>query len=236
MWFSTASIITACCSVGVRTCMRRASPMPGCGMSPSPAISLEVSTMMTRLWSSSASTRATSRSMVVLPTPGRPRSRTLCPDSTMSRMMSIVPNTARPMRQVRPTTLPARLRMAEMRCSVRSMPARLSSPKAPMCSTTCSMSPSVTSRSSRSCSPAVKRASGRRPRSITTSSSSVRLATPRRRSQISGGSASISASRSSVVSRRVVTSVALPLIGRVNGRPASLPAGGPALAPRARGA
>ena len=41
----------------------------------------------------------------------------------------MVPNTARPMRQVRPTTLPARLRMAEMRCSVRSIPARLSSPK-----------------------------------------------------------------------------------------------------------
>src|SRR6266508_904703 len=35
MWFSTPSIITACCSVGVRTCIRRASPIPGCGMSPS---------------------------------------------------------------------------------------------------------------------------------------------------------------------------------------------------------
>ena len=136
MWFSTASIITACWSVGVRTCIRRASPMPGCGMSPSPAISLLVSTTITRLPRSSASTRATSRSMVVLPTPGRPSSRTLCPPSTMSRMMSMVPKTARPMRQVRPTTLPARLRMALIRCSVRSMPARLSSPKAPMWSMT----------------------------------------------------------------------------------------------------
>ena len=60
----------------------------------------------------------------------------LCPDSTMSRMMSIVPNTARPTRQVRPTTLPERLRMAQMRCSVRSMPARLSSPNSPMWSMT----------------------------------------------------------------------------------------------------
>ena len=136
MWFSTASIITPCWSVGVRTCIRRASPMPGCGMSPSPAISLLVSTTITRLPRSSASTRATSRSMVVLPTPGRPSSRTLWPPSTMSRMMSMVPNTARPMRQVRPTTLPARLRMALIRCSVRSIPARLSSPKAPMWSIT----------------------------------------------------------------------------------------------------
>ena len=43
---------------GAGTCMRRARPMPGCGMSPSPAISFEVSTMTTRLPSSSASTRA----------------------------------------------------------------------------------------------------------------------------------------------------------------------------------
>ena len=40
MWFSTASIITSCCIEGVRTCIRRALPMAGCGMSPSPAISL----------------------------------------------------------------------------------------------------------------------------------------------------------------------------------------------------
>ena len=31
MWFSTASIITACCSAGVGTCMRRARPTAGCG-------------------------------------------------------------------------------------------------------------------------------------------------------------------------------------------------------------
>ncbi len=50
--------------------MRRARPTAGCGISPSPPISLEVSTITTRLLS--ASTRAASRSMVVLPTPGRP--------------------------------------------------------------------------------------------------------------------------------------------------------------------
>ena len=47
-------------------------------------------------------------------------------------MISMVPKTARPTRQVRPTILPLRLRMAVMRCSVRSMPARLSSPNEPM--------------------------------------------------------------------------------------------------------
>ncbi len=91
MWFSTASIITACCASGTGTCMRRARPMAGCGMSPSPAISLEVSTTTTRLPSSSASTRATSRSIVVLPTPGRPRRRIDSPASITSRRMSTVP-------------------------------------------------------------------------------------------------------------------------------------------------
>ncbi len=43
MWFSTASIITSCWRLGVRTCIRRALPIAGCGMSPSPAISFEVS-------------------------------------------------------------------------------------------------------------------------------------------------------------------------------------------------
>ena len=91
MWFSTASIITACCLAGLGTCIRRARPIAGCGMSPSPAISLEVSTTTTRLRSDSASTRAVSRSSVVLPTPGRPRIRMLSPDSTRSWMIVIVP-------------------------------------------------------------------------------------------------------------------------------------------------
>ncbi len=116
--------------------MRRAVPIAGCGMSPSPAISFDVSTMITRLFISSASTRATSRSIVVLPTPGRPSSSMLCPLWMMSSMIAIVPKTARPTRQVRPTMRPRRLRMQEMRCSVRSMPARLSSPNSPMRATT----------------------------------------------------------------------------------------------------
>ena len=115
-------------------------------MSPSPPISFDVSTMTTRLFASSASTRATSRSIVVLPTPGRPSRRMLFPLITRSSMMRIVPYTARPMRQVSPTTFPRRLRMAEMRCSVRSMPARLSSPNSPTRAMTKSRSSSVTSR------------------------------------------------------------------------------------------
>ena len=202
MWFSTASIITSCWSAGVGTCMRRARPMPGCGMSPSPAISFEVSTTTTRLSRSSASTRATSRSMVVLPTPGRPRSRIDFPVSTMSRMMSMVPKTARPMRQVRPTILPLRLRMAVMRWSVRSMPARLSSPKVPMWSTTYCRSASTTSRSRSTASPPPpKRASGRRPRSMTTSIRSRSGGRPSRAATISGGRAASRACRSSVIAR-----------------------------------
>jgi hypothetical protein len=46
MWFSTASTMTRCCCDGSGTCMRRAPPMAGCGTSPSPPISLEVSTCM----------------------------------------------------------------------------------------------------------------------------------------------------------------------------------------------
>ena len=75
MWFSTASIITACWSDG-RAHLHAARPSDaGCGMSPSPAISFDVSTMTTRLPRSSASTRAHSRSIVVLPIPGGPSSR-----------------------------------------------------------------------------------------------------------------------------------------------------------------
>ena len=68
--------MTLCCMLGSGTCMRRAPPMAGWGTSPSPPISLEVSTITTRLWSSSDSTRAISRITVVLPTPGLPRKRT----------------------------------------------------------------------------------------------------------------------------------------------------------------
>ena len=198
MWFSTASIITSCWSDGVRTCIRRALPMAGCGMSPSPAISLEVSTTTTRLPRSSARTRAASRSIVVLPMPGRPMIRIDFPVSTKSVMISIVPYTARPMRQVSPTILPLRLRMALMRWSVRSMPARLSSPNEPMCSTTKAMSASSISRSRSMTSESGKRASGRRPRSMTTSISASRSGRAWTAATISGGRDESRASRSSI--------------------------------------
>ena len=61
------------------TCMRRARPMAGCGMSPSPAISFDVSTMMTRLSSrrrARARPRAASSSCRRR---GGPGSGSLCP-------------------------------------------------------------------------------------------------------------------------------------------------------------
>ena len=170
-------------------------------MSPSPAISFEVSTTTTRLPMSSARTRAASRSIVVLPMPGRPMIRIDFPVSTKSLMISMVPKTARPIRQVSPTILPFRLRMALIRWSVRSMPARLSSPNVPMCSTTKAMSASVISRSSRLTSESGKRASGRRPRSMTTSMRANRSGRAWTAATISGGSDESRASRSSIDSR-----------------------------------
>lgn len=57
------------------------------------------------------------------------------PEAMRSAAMLALPGTARPARQVSPMMRPSRLRMQEMRCSVRSMPARLSSPNAPSCNT-----------------------------------------------------------------------------------------------------
>src|SRR4029079_7996212 len=104
-----------------------------------------------------------------------------------------------------PTILPVRLRIAEMRWSVRSIPARLSSPKMPMCSTTWAMSTSGTSRSRSVTSPSGNRASGRRPRSRTTSITSSLLGSAWTAATISGGSAERSASRSSIDSRRALS-------------------------------
>ena len=118
-------------------------PMAGWGMSPSPAISLLVSTITTRR--SSEIMRAASRNSVVLPTPGRPSKSTFRPSVIRSRTMSTVPETALPTRQVSPTTSPVRLRMAEMRCKVRSIPARLSVPKWPSFFTVCDRSSAVIS-------------------------------------------------------------------------------------------
>jgi len=57
--------MTSCCLVASATCILRALPMAGWGTSPSPPISLEVSTITTRLCSSSDSVRAISRMAVV---------------------------------------------------------------------------------------------------------------------------------------------------------------------------
>ena len=168
-------------------------------MSPSPAISLLVSTITTRFATSSLRTRALSRRSVVLPTPGRPRSRTLCPASMTSRTMSTVPNTARPTRSVRPMTSPARLRIAEIRCSVRSIPARLSFPNVPTRLVTCSMSSRVTNRSDSRTTRPENLASGSRPRSSTTSSSPSRSGCSSICRRVSGGSTASSRSRLSVI-------------------------------------
>ena len=191
VWFSTASIITLCCCEGSGTCIRRAPPMAGCGTSPSPPISLLVSMITTRLPWRSLKTRASSRMTVVFPTPGRPRNKMLSlPSASRSSIMSTCPFSARPTRQVRPTTEPERLRMAEMRCSVPAMPARLSPPKSPIAAIAASKSPRVTGSARRHWlgAPFAKRASGQRPRSSTTSSRSPRRACVNNASRTSTGS------------------------------------------------
>ncbi len=142
---------------------------------------------MTRFLRSSASTRAISRSMVVLPMPGGPIKSTFLPVSTRSWMILAVPITARPTRQVKPTILPSRFLMAEMRCSVRVSPARLSPLNEPMRLVMYSISTSVTSRSPRNTSRPGKRASGRRPRSMTISSRSPSPVGSCKRDEMWGG-------------------------------------------------
>ena len=70
VFLSPPRTMTLCCSSGSWTCILLALPIPSCGMSPSPPISLEVSTMTTRFRRASLSWRETSRIAVVLPTPG----------------------------------------------------------------------------------------------------------------------------------------------------------------------
>mmetsp|Transcript_28889 Transcript_28889/g.85550 ORF Transcript_28889/g.85550 Transcript_28889/m.85550 type:complete len:391 (+) Transcript_28889:929-2101(+) len=199
VWFSTASIITWCWRVGSATCMRRALPIAGCGTSPSPPISLEVSTMTTRFFMSPDSRRAISRTTVVLPTPGAPSNSTELLLSTRSRIMSAWPDTARPTRHVSPTMSPRRLRSAEIRCSVPATPARLSWPNAPTAASAAARSAALTGSARRYSPPGLprKRASGRRPRSSTTSSSSARSGCCDSGDRMSSGSAVNSASRSS---------------------------------------
>ena len=90
-----------------------------------------VSMMTTRRLHSAASMREMSLNTVVFPDPGRPRIRMDFPLLARSAISAALPGTARPTRQVSPTMPPSRLRRQLMRCSVRSMPARLSSPNSP---------------------------------------------------------------------------------------------------------
>ena len=70
---------------------------------------------------------------VVFPTPGGPISKSEPPLCTRSLAISALPEIARPTLHVRPTILPALFLIALIRCKVRSIPARLSSPKSPTC-------------------------------------------------------------------------------------------------------
>ena len=104
VWFSTASIIILCCSIGFGTCIRRALPIAGCGISPSPPISLDVSIITTLFCRSSDNTLAISQITVVFPTPGFPRNNIESPLSLFntSEIISTCPVTALPTRQVKP--------------------------------------------------------------------------------------------------------------------------------------
>src|SRR5438128_1427772 len=123
------------------------------------------------------------------------------------------------MRQVKPTTFPLRLRRALIRWSVRSIPARLSSPNSPMRSTTYSRSPLVIGCVLRITSPSGNRPSANRPRSITISSSSLRFSSRLTASWMPGGSVASRASRSSVIAC-CIGSFILPLF-----RPVACPPG-----------
>lgn len=68
---------------------------------------------------------------VVLPTPGGPITKMEPPPSIKSRMISALPETARPTRQVRPMICILRFRIALIRCKELLIPDRLSSEKSP---------------------------------------------------------------------------------------------------------
>ena len=147
--------------------MRRALPIEGCGKSPSPAISFDVSIIMTRFFIES--TRAISRIAVVLPTPGRPKSKIDFCCSKRSRIILTVPNTARPIRHVKPITLPRRLRKELILWRVFSIPARLSPLNLPNRLSVISKSCQTIVLYERYSDPSKNLASGRRPISKTTS-------------------------------------------------------------------
>ena len=71
-------------------------------MSLSPAISFDVSIIITRFSNSSDNTLAISRIIVVLPVPGFPKINIDFSASNKSRITEIVPKMARPTRHVKP--------------------------------------------------------------------------------------------------------------------------------------
>ena len=169
-------------------------------MSPSPAISFEVSTTTTRLPSSSASTRAASRSIVVLPTPGRPSSRIDSPrlDHVAQDVERAEDGAARRGRSGRRRP---RRGCGSPRCgagcarSPRGCPCRSGRPARPRSA----MSSRVTGRSERNSPRSGKRVSGWRPRSRTSSMSSPLPRVGLDDARTDGGITSRSSSRSSVV-------------------------------------
>lgn len=87
---------------------------------------------ITTVWSSPVALRKSTYLInVVLPTPGGPMTKMEPPPSTKSRMISALPETERPTRQVRPIICILRFRIALIRCKDLSMPDRLSSEKSP---------------------------------------------------------------------------------------------------------
>ena len=175
--------------------------MPGCGMSPSPRDLVRRVDDHHPLARSSASTRATSRSMVVLPTPGRPSSRMLRPDSTMSRM--IVDRAVDGAADAAGEADDLALAIADARrCGEACARCRRDCRRR---TRRCARQRSRCRRGSTSSSERVppcpgNRASGARPRSNTTSSRLSRSSSCRSGSATRGGSAWSSCSMSSVIS------------------------------------
>ena len=73
---------------------------------------------------------------VVFPTPGGPITNIEPPLTTRSRIISALPDIARPTRQVRPIICDFRFRIALIRCNEWLIPDRLSSEKSPTCEQT----------------------------------------------------------------------------------------------------
>mmetsp|Transcript_25441 Transcript_25441/g.33222 ORF Transcript_25441/g.33222 Transcript_25441/m.33222 type:complete len:216 (+) Transcript_25441:266-913(+) len=91
VWFCNVSIMTLSCSLIFGTIILLANPTEGCTISPSPAISFDVSTITTCSQVDACDNfRAISRIIVVFPQPGRPKMRTAGLSIWSKRMSSIM--------------------------------------------------------------------------------------------------------------------------------------------------